>query len=172
MEYVQVPASASILPQSPTLGDGPQPRTKPAPRTQSFPPASSSTAPVQGTSTASKVSGKLSTNVSDLLLSSLLPASLPKLPTPPGRDSENKGRPRELSTQKEALSLPVVSYNFRRFVTRVSNIVRAIVLTVRLARSSGCRIASRRCCIGGSLCGHGLGCLHGLLFVSNDPIRL
>lgn len=60
----------------------------------------------------------VSSNVSDLLLGSLLPPNLPKLPNAAGRGG-GSGRPRELSTQSEALSLPLVSNNFRRFVTKV-----------------------------------------------------
>ncbi|TYJ56296.1 hypothetical protein B9479_002986 [Cryptococcus floricola] len=68
----------------------------------------------------------ISTNVSDLLLSSLLPPNLPKIPSG-GRPSGvgvggGAGGPRELTTQREGLSVPVLSNNFRRFVTRVGPI--------------------------------------------------
>ncbi|ODN80394.1 hypothetical protein L202_02645 [Cryptococcus amylolentus CBS 6039] len=68
----------------------------------------------------------ISTNVSDLLLSSLLPPNLPKIPSG-GRPSGvgvggGTGGPRELTTQREGLSVPVLSNNFRRFVTRVGPI--------------------------------------------------
>ncbi|BEI97419.1 hypothetical protein CcaverHIS631_0210080 [Cutaneotrichosporon cavernicola] len=59
----------------------------------------------------------LSTNVSDLVLSSLLPANLPKLPS-----THPPGRARELTSQREGLGLNVMSNNFRRFVTKVGPI--------------------------------------------------
>ncbi|CAK9785624.1 unnamed protein product [Cutaneotrichosporon oleaginosum] len=59
----------------------------------------------------------LSTNVSDLVLSSLLPANLPKLPS-----NHPPGRARELTSQREGLGLNVMSNNFRRFVTKVGPI--------------------------------------------------
>ncbi|GMK59165.1 hypothetical protein CspeluHIS016_0701800 [Cutaneotrichosporon spelunceum] len=59
----------------------------------------------------------LSTNVSDLVLSSLLPANLPKLPS-----THAPGRARELTSQREGLGLNVMSNNFRRFVTKVGPI--------------------------------------------------
>ncbi|WVF69896.1 hypothetical protein IAT40_004679 [Kwoniella sp. CBS 6097] len=72
------------------------------------------------------MSMSLSTNVSDLLLSSLLPPNLPKLPPSAASsgygDRRGHGAPRELSSQREGLSLPLVSNNFRRFVTRVGPI--------------------------------------------------
>ncbi|WRT64878.1 uncharacterized protein IL334_001814 [Kwoniella shivajii] len=83
-----------------------------------FPPVSAAAPPPKKSST---ISMSLSTNVSDLLLSSLLPPNLPKLPSsiPSSGGRKGVGAPRELSTQKEGLSLPLVSNNFRRFVTRV-----------------------------------------------------
>ncbi|WVR04549.1 hypothetical protein IAU60_001556 [Kwoniella sp. DSM 27419] len=75
-----------------------------------------------GNKKSNTIGMSLSTNVSDLLLSSLLPPNLPKLPTAPAQIGKKVGgasAPRELSTQREGLSLPLVSNNFRRFVTRV-----------------------------------------------------
>ena len=60
-------------------------------------------------------STSISTNVSDLLLASLLPPNLPRLPAP-----KNEGRVRQLTTQREGLGVNLLSNNFRRFVTRVS----------------------------------------------------
>lgn len=88
--------------------------------------------PIQATTTGGSGAGQkkfsvptssLSTNVSDLLLSSLLPPNLPKLPASVNRSGD--GRARELSTQREALSLPLVSNNFRRFVTKVCTVAEA-----------------------------------------------
>ncbi|WVW78583.1 hypothetical protein I302_100539 [Kwoniella bestiolae CBS 10118] len=90
----------------------------------SFPPTSSTTT-TQAPKKSSTMSMSLPTNVSDLLLSSLLPPNLPKLPPSAATSSSGKkgvGVPRELSTQRESLSLPLVSNNFRRFMTRVGPI--------------------------------------------------
>lgn len=57
----------------------------------------------------------LSTNVSDLLLSSLLPPNLPKS----SAAHVPSGRARALTSQREELGLNVMSNNFRRFVTKV-----------------------------------------------------
>jgi hypothetical protein len=83
--------------------------------TASFPPAPAAAPPSRKFSVPTTAS--LSTNVSDMLLSSLLPPNLPKIPQT--NKAGGPGRPRELSTQREALSLPLVSNNFRRFVTKV-----------------------------------------------------
>jgi hypothetical protein len=113
--YVPFPTSATPIlppPSSPRV-------TVPPPRKtaiSNFPPKSQ---PVQPQSRKFAVSStsSITTNVSDLLLSSLLPPNLPKLP----QASSNKAGKgvRELSTQKEGLSLPLMSNNFRRFVTKV-----------------------------------------------------
>lgn len=57
----------------------------------------------------------LSSNVSDLVLSSLLPPNLPKA----SAVHVPSGRARALTTQREELGLNVMSNNFRRFVTKV-----------------------------------------------------
>jgi hypothetical protein len=113
--YIPVPLSGQVITEPKDL----QPPTKPRPPVSarpSFPPAASNTqqpAPRKFNVPTSA----LSTNVSDLLLSSLLPPNLPKLPASVNKAGD--GRVRELSTQREALSLPLVSNNFRRFVTKV-----------------------------------------------------
>lgn len=113
--YIPVPPSGQVITEPKDL----QPQTKPRPPVSarpSFPPAASNTqqpAPRKFNVPTSA----LSTNVSDLLLSSLLPPNLPKLPASVNKAGD--GRVRELSTQREALSLPLVSNNFRRFVTKV-----------------------------------------------------
>jgi hypothetical protein len=113
--YIPVPPSGQVITEPKDL----QPPTKPRPPVSarpSFPPAASNTqqpAPRKFNVPTSA----LSTNVSDLLLSSLLPPNLPKLPASVNKAGD--GRVRELSTQREALSLPLVSNNFRRFVTKV-----------------------------------------------------
>ncbi|TXT15543.1 hypothetical protein VHUM_00046 [Vanrija humicola] len=61
----------------------------------------------------------LSSNVSDMVLSSLLPPNLPRLAQP----HHAPGRARELTSQKETLGLNVMSNNFRRFLTKVGPIV-------------------------------------------------
>nr|ODN91493.1 hypothetical protein L204_05477 [Cryptococcus depauperatus CBS 7855] len=60
----------------------------------------------------------ISTNVPDFFFSSLLPPNLPKLPMA-ATAGKQAGAPRELTTQREGLSVPILSNNFRRFVTRV-----------------------------------------------------
>ncbi|WWC67825.1 uncharacterized protein I206_101742 [Kwoniella pini CBS 10737] len=120
----QIPSSAIPIPP-PNLTSQPKKDSSSIPN---FPPISTSSSinPPKKTVGISK-SMSLSTNVSDLLLSSLLPPNLPKLPPsalPPGsfRKGINGNLPRELSTQRESLSLPLVSNNFRRFMTRVGPI--------------------------------------------------
>ncbi|WWC87024.1 uncharacterized protein L201_001907 [Kwoniella dendrophila CBS 6074] len=96
----------------------------------SFPPSSGMNAGTTSGATrkSSSTSMSLSSNVSDLLLSSLLPPNLPKLPASVNtsasahKKGRNQGVPRELTTQRENFSLPLVSNNFRRFVTRVGPI--------------------------------------------------
>jgi hypothetical protein len=118
--YIQVPPSGQVITEPKDL----QPPVKPRPPVSarpSFPPAASNTqqpAPRKFNVPTSA----LSTNVSDLLLSSLLPPNLPKLPASVNKAGD--GRVRELSTQREALSLPLVSNNFRRFVTKVGHLFR------------------------------------------------
>jgi hypothetical protein len=128
--YVPVPQGATpIRPQAipaghpkkveREVGQGP---TLSSPTTASFPPnafASTSTASSSRLFTIPAIpTPSLSTNVSDLLLSSLLPTNLPKLPSV--KPQGGPGRPRELNTQKEGLRLEVMSHNFRRFITKVS----------------------------------------------------
>ncbi|WWD22096.1 hypothetical protein CI109_106585 [Kwoniella shandongensis] len=96
--------------------------------TPSFPPTSGGTAT---TTTKGKTPTglnigmslpSLSTNVSDLLLSSLLPPNLPKTTTSKkvgAGAGGGVGVPRDLTSQREGLSLNLLSNNFRRFVTRV-----------------------------------------------------
>lgn len=114
--YIQIPASGQpILP--PTDLDAPEKPRPPSVHRPSFPPLSG-TGPLPATKKFTVPTPSLSTNVSDLLLSSLLPANLPKLAATVNKPGD--GRVRELSTQREALSLPLLSNNFRRFVTKVS----------------------------------------------------
>ena len=119
-EYVSVPSSAA--PISSPIGSGPLigavVQNVPGPskmrRAPSFPPSVPPPPPARKFGVPSTSS--ITTNVSDMLLSSLLPPNLPKLP---GGKAGGHGVARELSTRKEALSLPLVSNNFRRFVTKV-----------------------------------------------------
>lgn len=144
-----------------------------APGMAPFPPPPS--APPQRKLMPSSTS--LSANVSDLVLSSLLPANLPKLPS----TNHPPGRARELTSQREGLGLNVMSNNFRRFVTKVrvgaerrrraAGTERAALtasahgcssfhsaeLTPRLGQSSGSRTASRRSSSGRNRSGHGCG---------------
>ncbi|WWD07804.1 hypothetical protein V865_005908 [Kwoniella europaea PYCC6329] len=122
-----IPTSAiPIPPPDPTSSKPPQNVIKS--NIPTFPPNSASgpsTNPPKKSGTISMSS--LPTNVSDLLLSSLLPPNLPKLPPSTSAGGSTKkgiglGVPRELSTQRESLSLPLVSNNFRRFMTRVGPI--------------------------------------------------
>nr|XP_018265564.1 uncharacterized protein I303_01934 [Kwoniella dejecticola CBS 10117]OBR87722.1 hypothetical protein I303_01934 [Kwoniella dejecticola CBS 10117] len=128
----QIPTSATPIPAPSEQSKAQAQSKKESTALPNFPPTSSSS------NNASTVNPKkagggitksmsLSTNVSDLLLSTLLPANLPKLPPSAiGPSSAKKGAginmPRELSTQREGLSLPLVSNNFRRFMTRVGPI--------------------------------------------------
>ncbi|EIW68836.1 hypothetical protein M231_03663 [Tremella mesenterica] len=115
--YITVPSSATlIIPSSPVSSSFTATRKVIVPsRRPSFPP---STAPPPPTSKKFSVpTGSISANVSDLVLSSLLPPNLPKLP--PTSSKSEPGRVKELSSQRESLSVPLLSYNFRRFVTRV-----------------------------------------------------
>ena len=116
--YVPVPSSAAAIDSPTTILPPEQPHGPPIRTPQpSFPPSSSSAPPpTRRFSVPSTAS--ISTNVSDMLLSSLLPPNLPKSQHVGGKGGP--GRPRELSSQKEALSLQLMSNNFRRFVTRVS----------------------------------------------------
>ncbi|OCF37433.1 hypothetical protein I316_00554 [Kwoniella heveanensis BCC8398] len=131
------PIPAAAIPISTPLSPSAKPSTS-APVSlkssiPSFPPSSSAAAsgssggPTITTSKKGSMSMSLSTNVSDLLLSSLLPPNLPKLPPSASSasvygDKRGRGAPRELSSQREGLSLPLVSNNFRRFITRVGPI--------------------------------------------------
>jgi len=113
--YIPIPSSGQVIAEPTDLSPPVQARPEVSAR-PSFPPAASNTqqpAPRKFNVPTSA----LSTNVSDLLLSSLLPPNLPKLPQSVNKAGD--GRVRELSTQREALSLPLVSNNFRRFVTKV-----------------------------------------------------
>jgi hypothetical protein len=113
--YIPIPPSGQVISEPTDLSPPVQARPAVSAR-PSFPPAASNTqqpAPRKFNVPTSA----LSTNVSDLLLSSLLPPNLPKLPQSVNKAGD--GRVRELSTQREALSLPLVSNNFRRFVTKV-----------------------------------------------------
>ncbi|KAK1926478.1 integral peroxisomal membrane peroxin-domain-containing protein [Papiliotrema laurentii] len=109
--YADIPGCAiPITPVAVAKAAAPEPKP-----TASFPPAPAAAPPSRKFSVPTTAS--LSTNVSDMLLSSLLPPNLPKIPQT--NKAGGPGRPRELSTQREALSLPLVSNNFRRFVTKV-----------------------------------------------------
>ncbi|ORX34478.1 hypothetical protein BD324DRAFT_636086 [Kockovaella imperatae] len=97
-------------------------RPEGARRHPSFPPSSSTVPPPAPRKFGIPSTSSITSNVSDMLLSSLLPPNLPKLPGGGGGGGGGKqgpGVPRELSTRKEALSLPLISNNFRRFVTKV-----------------------------------------------------
>lgn len=115
--YITIPQAAS-----PIDGPGRKSSSRPVPpppraRLPSFPPASSTVPPPPRKFSVPSTSS-LSTNVSDMLLSSLLPPNLPKIPQ--AKTAGGPGRPRELSSQRESLSLPLMSNNFRRFITKVA----------------------------------------------------
>ena len=144
--YIPIPSSAVLIP--PPSIEPLSKETRPVLSSQdsgastshaiapSFPPSTSNpslaTSSRKGGTTTGIGSIGISTNVSDLLLSSLLPPGLPKLPSSttassgpglsPGagaKDGKGLARPRELSTVREGLRLDVMSNNFRRFVTKV-----------------------------------------------------
>ncbi|KAL0240300.1 hypothetical protein I308_106550 [Cryptococcus tetragattii IND107] len=112
-----VPPSAILIPSPSAVDISASPTSSNAKPHLPFPPSS---AP-RGKPTSSTLGmslPSLSSNVSDMLLSSLLPPNLPKLPSGGARGIDGGG-PRQLTTQREALSVPLLSNNFRRFVTRV-----------------------------------------------------
>lgn len=133
--YIPVPLAATpILPPS-DAGMQPADAPRPAPgSTQAaaaavFAPGTAPFPPPPSAPPARKLmpsTTSLSTNVSDLVLSSLLPANLPKLPSA----NHPPGRARELTSQREGLGLNVMSNNFRRFVTKVGS-GRGYVLAAR-----------------------------------------
>lgn len=116
--YITVPSSGLPILPPPDLEAPERPRPQRVHRS-SFPPASGTHQAQSNSKKFTVPTPSLSTNVSDLLLSSLLPANLPKLAASASVNKSGDGRVRELSTQREALSLPLVSNNFRRFVTKV-----------------------------------------------------
>lgn len=130
--YIPVPAAAHRIPAPKATSDDRQIATAAtaaplgssstsSPAQPAFPPnAASSSSSANGSSSRrfSIPAPSLSTNVSDLLLSSLLPANLPKLPSTSAKKA-GPGRPRELNTQRETLRLDALSNNFRRFVNKV-----------------------------------------------------
>lgn len=79
----------------------------------SFPPTqqSNGTPPKK-----SSIGSTITSNVSDLVLSTLLPPNMPALPSPP----HVHGKLKELTSQKAPLGLNVMTVNFKRFVTKVS----------------------------------------------------
>ena len=79
-----------------------------------FPPAAATVASPQRRFTVPTTSS-ISSNVSDLVLSSLLPPNIPKVAA-----THTPGRVRELTSQKESLGLNVMSGNFTRFIIKVS----------------------------------------------------
>ena len=121
--YISIPpAAVPIL--SPTASSASSFCERPKTTTRTTLPLPTSSVPPPITRKFSiPTNASLSTNVSDLLLGSLLPPNLPKLPQGIGKDAGPSG-PRELSTQREALSLPLLSNNFRRFVTKVCGLFR------------------------------------------------
>lgn len=126
-EYIDIPIGATPIP-TPRELSGPAPVNGdvrvngvngvsevngrlPSPNS-SFPPSHSTSTPQKKASIGSTISS----NVSDLVLSTILPPNLPTLPSPP----HVHGKARELTTQKNGLGLNVMTVNFRRFVTKVS----------------------------------------------------
>lgn len=79
-----------------------------------FPPAAAPITSPQRRFTVPTTSS-ISSNVSDLVLSSLLPPNIPKVAA-----THTPGRVRELTSQKESLGLNVMSGNFTRFIIKVS----------------------------------------------------
>lgn len=126
-EYIDIPIGATPIP-TPRELSGPAPVNSdvrvngvngasqvngsiPSP-SSSFPSSHSSSTPQKKSSLGSTISS----NVSDLVLSTILPPNLPTLPAPP----HVHGKARELTSQKSGLGLNVMTANFRRFVTKVS----------------------------------------------------
>ncbi|KAK8846845.1 hypothetical protein IAR55_005933 [Kwoniella newhampshirensis] len=131
------PSAIPIPPPSSSPLSAPNaPISTSTPAPPSFPPTSSTTTTGKGKNASSSSSSalnigmslpSLSTNVSDLLLSSLLPPNLPKTTSSSSSKKVGVGLagngmggiPRDLTSQREGLSLNLMSNNFRRFVTRV-----------------------------------------------------
>lgn len=85
-----------------------------------FPPAAAAAAAaanIPARRFAVPSTSSLSSNVSDLVLSSLLPPNIPKVAA-----SHAPGRVRELTSQKESLGLNVMSGNFTRFIMKVCSV--------------------------------------------------
>ncbi|KAJ9112638.1 hypothetical protein QFC19_000658 [Naganishia cerealis] len=68
--------------------------------------------------TSSFTAGALSGGVADMFLSSILPSSLPNKSTTVNTHPGAPGKTRMLSSQREGLTLPNMTNNFRRFVSR------------------------------------------------------
>ncbi|WOO76555.1 Peroxisomal membrane protein PEX28 [Vanrija pseudolonga] len=92
-------------------------------RAPAFPPAVAAANAASASAASRKFTvpgaAALSSNVSDMVLSSLLPPNLPRL----AQTHHAPGRARDLTSQKEGLGLNVMSNNFRRFLTKVGPIV-------------------------------------------------
>ena len=116
--YIDVPTCAVPIPGPSALAPVAQPPPERR-RAPSFPP-SAPTAPPPRKFSVPTSAASLSTNVSDMLLSSLLPPNLPKIQQ--SSKQSVPGKVRELSSQREPLSVPLVSNNFRRFVTKVGGL--------------------------------------------------
>lgn len=93
-------------------------------RAPAFPPAVAAANAASASAASRKFTvpgaAALSSNVSDMVLSSLLPPNLPRL----AQTHHAPGRARDLTSQKEGLGLNVMSNNFRRFLTKVSGLAR------------------------------------------------
>lgn len=102
-------------------------------RLASFPPPSlSASKPQDGSSSStgkdkeastksalpSSFTGTLSGGVTDILLSSILPSSIPKAAPSSSQPTSRTKQVRPLTSQREPLSLPAMTNNFRRFVAR------------------------------------------------------
>lgn len=144
LAFAQIPPSAIRIPPpsadddqssagNPNLNvqDSHAQDTKLRSRLASFPPPPTvvaanngkKTAPRDGTgslpSASSFTAGALSGGVADMFLSSILPSSIPNKSAPTSTHPGAPGKIRMLSSQREGLSLPNMTNNFRRFVARV-----------------------------------------------------
>lgn len=144
LAFAQIPPSAIRIPppsadddQSSTgnpnldVQDSHAQDTKHRSRLASFPPPPTVVAanngkksgPRDGTgsvpSASSFTAGALSGGVADMFLSSILPSSIPNKSVPTSTHPGAPGKIRMLSSQREGLSLPNMTNNFRRFVARV-----------------------------------------------------
>lgn len=146
LAYTHVPTSAFRIPEPDLSSPPPNPHDprhsfsagSDGPRTRSrlasFPPNNAGVAPKRGTNPGGKgdalggtgsggggLGSALSSGVTDMFISHLLPSTLPSKAVPQAT-LPVPGKVRALSSQRESLSLPVMTSSFRRFVARCGTI--------------------------------------------------